>query len=250
MTDQASDKRAALLFSGGLDSTLAAVVLSEENDQVHLVSVARGYGHRKIDRTARRFHELESRIDSSEFKHAILDGRELFKQIVVRTLLRDIFRYKGLFVICVGCKLVMHALGAIYCLERGISHISDGASGATEWMSDQASVTLQGYRSLHASLGLEYSNPVVQIKDREHERERLRELGIETGRNVAGRDLGTQPVCLYGDFLTFLREAVFKVSLPVSDKAIEDYVDEKTELLLAYVHRHFEQVGSSASNKP
>ncbi len=245
----ASDSSVVLLFSGGLDSTLAATVLLKDFEKVHLLSISRGYGHTKIERTARRFEELKGRLDANRFAHTIISVKGLFRQVVLRTLVRDILRYKGLFVICVGCKLVMHTVGAIYCLEHGIPNIADGASGATEWMSDQAAVTLEGYRQLHEAFGIRYSNPVVKIKDREHEREALRELGISTGRKVAGRDLGTQPVCFYGDALTFLRESLFKVSLPVSDKAIADYVAEKKPTLMRHVHRHFELLGQDLTEK-
>jgi len=250
MKHQASDSSVALLFSGGLDSTLAATVLARSYDIVHLISVSRGYGHTKIERTATRLEELRSHVDgAAEFTHSILSGKELFRTIVLRTLARDIVRFRGLFVICVGCKLVMHTIGTIYCLEHGIPNIADGASGATEWMSDQAPVTLEGYRQLHETFAIRYSNPVVNINDREHAREALRRLGIRTGRKVAGRDLGTQPVCYYGDALTFLRESLFKVSLPVSDKAIGEYVALKMPMLIRHVHRHFELVGQNVTDR-
>ena len=248
-SEEASASSVVLLFSGGLDSTLAATVLSKDFGKVHLLSISRGYGHTKIERTARRFEELRSRVDENQFAHTIVTAKELFRRVVLRTLVRDILKFKGLFVICVGCKLVMHTVGAIYCLERGIPSIADGASGATEWMSDQAAVTLEGYRQLHAAFGISYSNPVVGITDREHERESLRELGIRTGRKVAGRDLGTQPVCFYGDALTFLREALFKVSLPVSDKAIADYIEEKRPILMSHIRQHFELLGQDVAER-
>lgn len=249
MNRQASESSVALLFSGGLDSTLAATVLAKSYDIVHLISVSRGYGHTKIERTAARFDELRSHVDEAVFTHTILSGKELFRTTVLSTLAKDIVRFRGLFVICVGCKLVMHTIGAIYCLEHGIPDIADGASGATEWMSDQAAVTLEGYRQLHDAFAIRYSNPVVEINDREHAREALRRLSIRTGQKVAGRDLGTQPVCYYGDALTFLRESLFKVSLPVSDKAISEYMALKTPMLIRHVHRHFELVGQDVSDR-
>ncbi|MBN1592769.1 MAG: 7-cyano-7-deazaguanine synthase [Candidatus Coatesbacteria bacterium] len=247
MSEEQRAGSAVLLFSGGLDSTLAATVLAKEFEKVHLLSISRGYGHTKIERTARRYEELKDRFDEDVFFHKIVHAKDLFRRVILRTLLRDIVKYKGLFVICVGCKLVMHTVGAIYCLENGIRNIADGASGATEWMSDQASVTLEGYRQLHAEFGIGYSNPVVQITDREHERESLKELGITTGRKVAGRDLGTQPVCLYGDALIFLREALFKVSIPVSDKAIADYIAEKTPILISHIYEHLDLSGQDVA---
>jgi len=249
MNHQASANSVALLFSGGLDSTLAATVLARSYDNVHLISVWRGYGHTRIERTAARVEELKSHVDGANFTHAILSGKELFRTAVLRTLAHDIVKFRGLFVICVGCKLVMHTIGTIYCLEHGIPNIADGASGATEWMSDQAAVTLEGYKQLHETFAIRYSNPVVEIDDRERAREALRRLGIKTGRKVAGRDLGTQPVCYYGDALTFLRESLFKVSLPVSDKAIGDYIALKMPMLIKHVQRHFELAGMSVMDK-
>jgi len=244
-----SSSEAALLFSGGLDSTMAATVLAEQYDKVHLLAVERGYGQVKVERTRRRFEELQEAIGENRFTHDILEARKLFGRIVMRTLLRDIVKYKGLFVVCVGCKLVMHTVALIHCLEHNIPCIADGASGATEWMSDQNSESIEGYRRLHGTFGVLYSNPVIDIQDREEERKRLRELGLSTGRKVAGRDLGTQPVCYYGDLLTFLREAVFRFSLPVTNRSVGAYIEEKTPALIDYVHKHFERLGLNVKER-
>ncbi len=54
-------REAALMFSGGVDSTVAAVKLLDDFDRVHLLTFSNGYGHYAFGRTRRRVRELDER---------------------------------------------------------------------------------------------------------------------------------------------------------------------------------------------
>jgi len=233
-------KKISLMYSGGLDSTLTALTLGESYDEVHLLTYRRGYGHWFVKWSNTRVEELNRYLNKKVFKQVFGSCKELFKKIVIGSLARDFRKYKGLFVICVGCKLSMHAMSVIYNLENGIKFVSDGASKSTDWMADQKEVTLSQYNRLHDQFGLVYSNPIYDYGSREDEREKLKEANLSMGKKVGDRDFGTQPICLYGDFLTIIREKL-KTGLPVKDENIEKYSQDKHQILVDYINDYFKR---------
>ncbi|MCD6326376.1 hypothetical protein J7M28_02320 [bacterium] len=232
----------SLMFSGGLDSTVTALTLAEQYENVHLLTYNRGYGHWFVGRSRVRVPELERHLGRPVFTQFGASVRELFRKLVLNSFIADFKRYKALFIVCVGCKMAMHAQSVIYNLEHGIPYISDGASAATAWMPDQMPVTLAEYKRLHEDYGLIYSNPVYHFGTREKARETLREAGLSMGRRIADRDFGTQPICLFGDVITIFREFM-KVGLPLKEESIVDFMREKRAILDDHINDYFAQKG-------
>jgi len=232
----------SLMFSGGLDSTVTALTLAGQYDKVHLLTYKRGYGHWFVGRSKVRVPELEKHLGRPVFTQFRASVRELFKKIVLASFVADFRRYKALFIVCVGCKMAMHARSVIYNLEHGIPCVSDGTSEATAWMPDQMPVTLAEYKRLHEDYGLSYSNPVYHFGTREKARETLREAGLSMGRRIADRDFGTQPICLFGDVITIFREFM-KVGLPLKEQSIVDFMREKRPILDDYIKDYFARKG-------
>jgi len=233
---------ASLMYSGGLDSTVTALTLAQQYDRVHLLTYNRGYGHWFVGRSRVRIPELEKHLGRSVFTHYRASVKGLFKKVVLDSFVADFRRYKALFIVCVGCKMAMHARSVIYNLEHGIPNVSDGSSEATAWMPDQMPVTLAEYKRLHEDYGLTYSNPVYHFGTREKARETLRQAGLSMGRRIADRDFGTQPICLFGDVITIFREFM-KVGLPLKEERIVDFIREKRPILDDYIKDYFAQKG-------
>lgn len=237
-------KRAvSLMYSGGLDSTVTALTLAEQYDRVHLLTYNRGYGHWFVGRSSVRIPQLEKHLGRSVFTQFRADVKGLFKKIVLDSFVSDFRKYKALFIVCVGCKMAMHAQSVIYNLEHGIPYVSDGASETTAWMPDQMPVTLAEYKRLHEDYGLTYSNPVYHFGTREKARETLREAGLSMGHRIADRDFGTQPICLFGDVITIVREVV-KVGLPLKEESIMDFMRAKRPILDEYITDYFARRGA------
>jgi len=244
MVDEGKVRRPAvsLMYSGGLDSTVTALTLAGQYDNVHLLTYNRGYGHWFVGRSRVRVPELEKHLGRHVFTQFRASVKGLFKEIVLDSFVADFRKYKALFIVCVGCKMAMHARSVIYNLEHGIPNVSDGSSETTAWMPDQMPVTLAEYKRLHEDYGLTYSNPVYHFGTREKARETLREAGLSMGRRIADRDFGTQPVCLFGDVITIFRELV-KVGLPLKEESIVDFMREKRPILDDYIKDYFAQKG-------
>jgi predicted subunit of tRNA(5-methylaminomethyl-2-thiouridylate) methyltransferase len=233
-------KKISLMYSGGLDSTMTALELGKLYDEVHLLTFRRGYGHWFVKWSHTRVDEMNKHFGKDIYRQIMGSSKALFKKIVIDPLGKDFIKYKGLFVVCVGCKLAMHAMSVIYNLENNIKYVSDGSSKETDWMADQMKVTLEQYRLLHEKFGLVYSNPVYNYGTREKEREKIAEAKLSTGKRFGDRDYGTQPLCIYGDFLTIIRETL-KFGSPIDQNNIVKYAQDKQSLLVDYIHDYFKK---------
>lgn len=187
----------ALMFSGGLDSTYAAVTLLEEHDRVHLLTYTNEYGHYAVGRVRRRLRELEQRFPG-RFIQEIISIRELFDALVVDRLAQEYRTYRSGFIWCLGCKLAMHARSILYCRENGLRYMTDGSSADTDEMVEQMAVSVALVRSLYARWEVSFSTPVYDVP-RGEKRRVLDGLGFFRGLPVGDRAFFIQPRCIPGE---------------------------------------------------
>jgi len=194
----------ALLFSGGVDSTTAALDLARRFSTVHLLTFGNGYGHYKLDRTRHRAGELR-RLGAGHFTHSVASVRDLFELLVIDSLRADYRRYRSGFIWCLGCKIAMHTHAILYCLEHGVRVMADGSSGATPEMVEQSPQSLEAFRAFYRGYGIEFTSPVYD-QTREEAIRRLEDRGFRMGIRIRDRFLGVQPKCHPGElyYLPFL----------------------------------------------
>lgn len=233
-------RQAALMFSGGIDSTTAAIRMTREFERVHLLTWGNGYGHYRLARTRSRLAELQ-RLYGDRFVHGMGSVQQLFERVVVDNL-EDNWRRQGAgFIWCLGCKLSMHAHSVVYCLEHGIRTLADGSSQSTGEMVEQMLVSVYRIREFYARYGIEYRTPVFTTP-REEEIEFLRKEGFRMGIRVRDRFLGVQPKCRPGE-LYYLPFLLFNQP-PKHDAApVVAYLDEKAEVAHAWVREACAQRG-------
>jgi 7-cyano-7-deazaguanine synthase in queuosine biosynthesis len=63
-------KQAAVLYSGGADSTAAVVLVAEKHDRLHLVTY-RHSGLRQVDNSAYNLPALRNKFDADKFVHPV-----------------------------------------------------------------------------------------------------------------------------------------------------------------------------------
>lgn len=214
------------MFSGGVDSTLSAVLLAKAHPRVHLLTFETGYGHFNFSRSARRARELE-RIAGPRFEFHSIPIRRHFKRFVLDRLKEDYQRYGSGFVMCMGCKVLMHARTAAYAVEHGIGFSADGASGATGEMVEQMLVSVSLLKYFYQDQGIEYLLPVYE-QAREDSIRQLNELGFDMGKRILDRHIGIQPRCVRGE-LYYLPYLLFNKPPSHDEQTIAAFIGAKLD---------------------
>ncbi|MBT5423687.1 hypothetical protein HOK76_04305 [archaeon] len=226
----------ALMFSGGVDSTMVAYLLAKKYDEILLLTYNNGYGHLFKGRTKNRFNELEDMFPG-KFKFKLSSSKDLFEKITINNVLNEYKTHKSGFVWCLGCKLAMHTYSIIYCLENGIALMSDGSSKDTNEMVEQKEITVKLIRKLYKKYGISFVTPVYNLK-RKEEIKKLKELKFNMGyMQIMDRFLGIQPKCLAGE-IYYLPNILFREKPKHDDKQIKLFFKRKSDFVDKTIKLH------------
>jgi len=228
----ARGEEVSLMFSGGVDSTAAAILLSREYRRVHLLSYGNGYGHYKLHRTSRRAAELRARY-GDYFQPTLTSIRPLFEQLVVRHAVSEYRRWGSGFIWCLGCKLAMHAHSVRYNLRHGIRVMADGSSAATSEMVEQMPVSVERIRGLYEEYGIRFETPVYDL-DREQEIRFIQSQGLRLGIRVGDRFLRVQPKCRPGE-LYYAPYVLFGHQPVHPEDRVAAFIDEKLVAVRTFI---------------
>ncbi len=234
----------ALMFSGGIDSSVAACRLAEEYDRVHLLTYRNGFAHWGFKRVQRRVEELKARYPG-RFVYFEESTHALFRRVAVDTILSDAQEYGSGFIWCLGCKLAMHARSLLYCLQNGVPTMADGSASDTDEMVEQSVVSLSLITHLYADHGVDFVTPVYAI-DRPEKQRWLRENGFSLGLEIGGRHLGIQPTCHAGE-VYYLSYVLFNKRVNHDDGAIARYIGSRRPEIDAWLA---EQLQRSPAAEP
>ncbi len=240
------DRQVSLLFSGGVDSTAAAITLARRFDAIHLLTFGNGYGHLQIERSRGRADELRTRLPG-RISHEVRSVRPLFEKLLAQPA-QDLDRFGSGFVWCLACKIAMHTEAILYNLAHGVATIADGSSGATAEMVEQMPSSLRRIRGFYGEHGIGYESPVYAVR-REQSIDLLEREGFRMGLRVRDRFLGVQPLCPPGllYYLPFLALG----QPPLHDEAVvEAFFDEKLAIARAHIAERCNQEGWARSVSP
>ena len=229
-----------LMFSAGIDSTATAVMLAEKFDRVHLVTYKNGYGHYYHHRTTRRVAELNRRLDN-RFTYALISTKSYFDEILVNSVLQDYKKYRSGFIWFMGCKMAMHMRSAIYCLEHGVPHMTDGSNIDTSEMVEQMLVSLTMIRHFYEDLAIDFGTPVYEVS-REASRQLIKDWGLNLGVQVMDRHLCIQPTCIAGE-LYYMPYLLFNKRVKHDEGTVASFIDEKARICRDIIARYFEGKG-------
>jgi len=227
------NRQVSLMFSGGVDSTTAALRLADQYDRVHLLTFSNGYGHYRINRTRKRAKELERHV-GDRFVHHVESIRSLF-EMMLDDPLDDFRRFDSGFIWCLGCKMAMHTRCVLYNLEHGIREMTDGSSKSTGEMVEQTLLAVYMVREFYEQYGIEYRTPVYTIP-REEEIEALKKRNFKMGWRIGDRFLGVQPKCRPGE-LYYLPFLVLNQPPKHDEEKVSLFLREKRKLAHEYISR-------------
>ena len=160
-------KEIAVLYSGGTDSTCAALLMAKEFDKVHLL-VYKRFGLFSIDNIATNAEKLNQRFGRDKFVYKVIDVNRLFKKVSYAKYWHNLKNY-GFFMLstCGLCKLAMHIRTLIYCLENNIKHVCDGANknAGAGYFPAQMLEVIDLIEKMYAQYEIIYSRPVFNLDE-------------------------------------------------------------------------------------
>ena len=232
------DVETTLLFSGGVDSTLAALLLAEQFDRVHLLTYNRGvrFGHLRLGKARTRARELKQKLGADQFDFDLLPIGPIFHRFVTATLVAD-YRQYHTYTCCVGCKLAMHARTVLYNLRRGIRYVADGSAADQDYHAEQLGGVLGLVRDLYQRYGITHQNPGYDI-DEAGRKARLAEAGL--------RPKGVQPRCLFGAYDFFIYTPLH-VAHHREEEIMVQYMRDKLPMAHEYIDAAIEEEGLTGS---
>lgn len=158
-------KKCAVLFSGGLDSSLSVCYMIEKGYDVDLLHYDQGalISHNLFEI---RMAEIKRAYPKSDVSMHSINTSGLFRRLALVSIEQDILKHKHSLV-CLGCKLAMHVRTIAYCKENNILVVADGSAARQKRYSEQRQVTIDYITALYKEYGIEYVNPIYELDDSE-----------------------------------------------------------------------------------
>lgn len=225
----------AILYSGGTDSLALYALASAGHHpglprpvRIHLLHMLNGMG-RFADFPRNRFlaaHKIllanapdPKKIPEAEMVE--LDMGRMFQGLWLDRYEEMMPRYNGKNLVCVACKLGMHARAIVYCHEHFVPHFVAGYTKKQGHYPEQTTVFMEKIRELSARFGINTTFPVYEdFDDQMITRHVLEDFGLpSTG--------GGERKCLFCQTLT-----------TATEKEIGQYLDDMLPLVGQYIeHR-------------
>lgn len=238
-------QQVSLFFSGGADSTYAAVLLAQRFDRVHLLS----FGHDGIanthkpqinaDRLQRRFGD--------KIVYCAIDGNDAWRRLYLAGFGRDRDRY-GSFLssgVCECCYLSWNAIAAVYNKRNHVTSLAVGIdrdhSGFMYSATDEGIETM---RQFHDGYGVRFFMPVYDEPETDV---RLYEMGITSEKHTKRpyqfyTTATTQGTCEFGlGHRLFAQYTVVRHSPEERRDRARAYFSEKLEVCRDYVAEALEK---------
>lgn len=156
-------KKCAVLFSGGLDSSLAVCKMIEQGYDIELLHFDQG-ALLSNDLPSIRMSEIQKAYPSSSVTMHKINASGIFRCLALTTLESDIIKH-NVSLICMGCKLAMHVCASIFCVRNNISVVADGSTKRQERYAEQRMIAIDFIKNLYGKYGIIYTNPIYYLEE-------------------------------------------------------------------------------------
>lgn len=208
------NKKAAVLFSGGIDSSLSACYMAEACYDIDILNYATGT---LISKNLHRIRYEELKQNFCQIKNLVeKDISGLVRKIALATMEKDILKY-SVSLICLGCRLAMHTQTIIHCKVNNIETVADGATMKQCQYSEQTSTAINLFKEFYKSYGISYVNPIYNL-DKNEVKYKLFENGISIQ--------SLEDTCMFGNTFSIAK-----------DIDISNYIEEKFDICHEYINK-------------
>jgi len=192
-------KDISILFSGGPDSTLAALYALEKANRVHLLT----FHHRLMSRTENHMgvvKELKEIFGEERIGYHEERIDSLFNKCYSTRMFKRIMKYRTFYIpwICGGCKMAMHASTIAYNKAHHILITFDGAhQESAPYFPAQTESYIEVMKKLYQSYGMQYECPIYHVNGTD---EKTEQYGLLSTPNTKKERVffSTQHTCLVG----------------------------------------------------
>jgi hypothetical protein len=237
----------AVMFSGGIDSLLASVLLAQEYDKVHLVTFDKGYLEFGVKNNLPNVDRLKAKFGEDRITHQVVDIKDLHKAISVRFFFKERKKYNSEIRWCVGCRLSMGIGAMVFALENNLIGYADGSNREQIPSDANLTGTAENYPSIvnagkrfAQSYAVHFLTPTYDFGGRELRREKLSEMGfaidylsLDHSKKISGmmnKDVvkRSQPMCFSGWLMHWKRNLLGK-PIEQNEEMTVDYVRGKQD---------------------
>ena len=224
----------AVLFSGGSDSlALYAMATAGHHPdiprprRIHLIHMLNGMS--RFHDFPRNRYEISREVLKRQFSRAArlpesdlqeLDMGRLFQGLWLDRYEELMPEYNGKNLVCVACKLAMHARAVLYCMENFISMLLVGYTKKQDFYPEQTSVFMKKISEFSAHFGINTIFPLFDECDEDMvSRHILEDFGLpSTG--------GGERKCLFCQTLTTATEKEIGLYLDNMIPGVIDYMEK------------------------
>ncbi len=235
---------AAILFSGGTDSTLAAALMLDEGRDVTLLTFDPGFVL-FLDNASNNARRLQLRYGADRVRQEIIDNTEPTQRILFGDKVADLREYgfNMSALVCLGCRMAMHARAIIYCLENEVPYLVDGSIADQSTVPEQLPSVLQRHRRFYREeFGIHHRSPIY---DESRSDRRLAEMGMDGQKDLKRQFIlfDTQGTCPFGVTADVYGRMFYRLMPRTRELESEQYCKEKYPLLRQVVYDHFAERG-------
>jgi hypothetical protein len=195
----------ALLFSGGLDTTLEVIERGKTYKDIYLLTFDNGCCI-NLGSATRRLDDLRRITRSDGIHHILIDTRDLMHKLLKETaLLRNEFHSPLIFDLACKMSAISHLI--VFARTHGVTDISDGAAVEQTQVFIQHPDFSKHIAPLVTDYGLRFVKPTGFNMGRKEKLELLAKYGLSDGIPALEKvhitsQLAYQPFCMRG-FVTF-----------------------------------------------
>ncbi|MCB9778519.1 MAG: hypothetical protein H6742_08160 [Alphaproteobacteria bacterium] len=227
----------SVLYSGGLDSIAVALYLGLKcQGKAHLLTYMHQYGALFNEWSRKHNQDLARVLGEDGFEHHLIDLTTVWDEVGFKKVMRDAIKYKGHWVLCLGCQQSMAAHTIVYSLERNISNAFICSSVGGEYAVMSMSVTREKNIENYARYGIRYNAPLLDMGINKNEERRIvREHDVEPGWGKRRSHQGYQPICLLG--FQHALDIVVDFHTTYPPDRVGAFLDEKFEVMDSIIRR-------------